>query len=150
MSVPEKIKSFLENHKLVFKQFEHEPTPTSELAAKVRGVPLSQGAKAMVLRSEGKFFMCVLQASRKIDLKKLKGVVLSKSVSFASADEVFKVTGCIPGGVPPFGNLFNIPVYVDKGLIENVVMDFNAGLQTVSMEMKVADWVKAVNPLIVR
>ena len=52
--------------------FEHEPTPTSELAAKVRGVDLATGAKAMVLRSKGTFFMCVLRASDKIDMKKLK------------------------------------------------------------------------------
>ncbi|MDO8628655.1 MAG: YbaK/EbsC family protein, partial [Nanoarchaeota archaeon] len=137
------------SHNIVFKFFEHEPTPTSELAAKVRGVPLSQGAKAMVLRSEGNFFMGVLQASKKIDMKKLKGVVLSKSVSFASADEVVKVTGCVPGGVPPFGNLFAIPVYVDKGLLDNTIMDFNAGLQTCSMEMQVVDWLRVVQPKVV-
>ncbi|MDO8556758.1 MAG: YbaK/EbsC family protein [Nanoarchaeota archaeon] len=149
MDVVQNIKDFLQSKQLNFRCFEHEPTPTSEISAQVRGTPLSQGAKAMVLRSKGKFLMAVLQASKKIDLKKLRGIIATDSLSFASPDEVLLVTGCKVGGVPPFGNLFNIPVYLDKGMLENAVMDFNAGLQTVSMEMQVQDFVVAVQPIVV-
>ena len=146
MSVPDRIKQLLDSHKIAYKYFEHEPTPTSEIASKVRGVPLDQGAKAMVLRSEGKFFMVVLQAHRKIDFSKIKKILSTKSVSFATHEEVQQVTGCLPGGVPPFGNLFNIPVYADKGITEIDTINFNAGLQTVSIQMNVKDWLKAVQP----
>ena len=146
MSVPDRIKQLLDSHKIAYKYFEHEPTPTSEIASKVRGVPLDQGAKAMVLRSEGKFFMVVLQAHRKIDFSKMKNILSTKSVSFATHEEVQQVTGCLPGGVPPFGNLFNIPVYADKGITEINTINFNAGLQTVSIQMNVKDWLKAVQP----
>ena len=146
MSVPDRIKQLLDSHKIAYKYFEHEPTPTSEIASKVRGVPLDQGAKAMVLRSEGKFFMVVLQAHRKIDFSKMKNILSTKSVSFATHEEVQQVTGCLPGGVPPFGNLFNIPVYADKGITEIDTINLNAGLQTVSIQMNVKDWLKAVQP----
>ena len=76
------------------------------------------------MRSKGKFFMAVLQASKKIDLKKLRGVVAADSLSFASPDEVLQATHCKVGGVPPFGNLFGLTVYLDKGMLENEVMDF--------------------------
>lgn len=109
---------------------------------------MESGAKAMVLRSEGRFVMAVLQASKKIDFSKMKKILKSKSVSFATHDEVKQVTGCIPGGVPPFGNLFNIPVYADNGLTEIKTMNFNAGLQTVSIQMNVKDWFNVVNPTI--
>ncbi|MEK6812958.1 MAG: YbaK/EbsC family protein, partial [Nanoarchaeota archaeon] len=138
---------FLDHHKITYQYFEHEPTPTSEIAAKLRGVALETGAKAMIIRSEGKFFMLVLPAHKKIDFGKVKTMLNSKSVSFATAEEVQKVTQCIPGGVPPFGNLFGIPVYMDRELLENTVINFNAGLQTVSIEMKVQDWLKIVNPI---
>ena len=91
--------------------------------------------------------MLVLPAHKKIDFGKVKTMLNSKSVSFATAEEVQKVTQCIPGGVPPFGNLFGIPVYMDRELLENTVINFNAGLQTVSIEMKVQDWLKIVNPI---
>ncbi len=148
MSVPDKIRQLLEQNNIPYKYFEHEPTPTSEIASKIRGVSMESGAKAMVLRSEGKFVMAVLQASKKIDFSKMKKILKSKSVSFATHDEVKQVTGCIPGGVPPFGNLFNIPVYADKGLTEIETMNFNAGLQTVSIQMKANDWVRLVKPMI--
>lgn len=148
MNVVEKVKSFLKDHNIEFKYFKHEPTPTSEIASKVRGVPLSSGAKAMILKYKGKFCMCVLRADTKINFKSMKNILGASSVNFATADEVKKVTNCIPGGVPPFGNLFNIPVYCDKRLLENETINFNAGTQTQSISMKAEDWQKAVNPIV--
>jgi len=148
MNVPNEIKKLLDSHNIKYKSWEHEPTPTSELAAKVRGVPLSQGAKALVFRSKGVFFMAVIRADLKVDFNKLKKLVGVKKLSMASAEEVSGVTHCIPGGVPPFGNLFDIPVYLDSALTKNDTMDFNCGLQTCSIEMKVSDYVKTVKPIV--
>ena len=146
MDVTSKIKNLLDKNKIKYKFFEHEPTPTSEIAAKVRGVDLKQGAKAMLLRSEGKFYMFVLSGVDKIDFKKVRTILESKSVSFASSEEVKEITNCVPGGVPPFGNLFNVIVYVDKNLLKNERIDFIAGKQTVSMEMSSKDYLKVVKP----
>lgn len=146
MDVTSEIRKLLDKKKFQYKFMEHEPTPTSEIAAKVRGVDLKQGAKAMLLRSEGKFYMFVLSGVDKIDFKKIKRLLKSKSVSFANPEEVLKVTNCEVGGVPPFGNLFNVPVYIDKNLLDNKKIDFNAGKQTVSIEMNLNDYIKVVKP----
>ena len=82
----------------------------------------------------------------KIDFKKVRKLLKTKSVSFANSEEVLKVTNCEVGGVPPFGNLFKIPVYIDKNLLENKKIDFNAGKQTVSIEMNLNDYIKIVKP----
>ena len=148
MNVVDSIKELLEKNKVNYKYFEHEPTPTSEIAAKVRGVDLATGAKAMILRFNGNFCMCVLRATEKIDFKKMKKILDTGSVSFATAEEVKTVTNCIPGGVPPFGNLFKIPVYADKQIFDNEIINFNAGTQTQSIQMKAEDWKKVVNPII--
>ena len=50
------------------------------------------------------------------------------------------------GRVFPTRNLFGIPVYLDRGMLAEEIMDFNAGQQTVSMEMKVADYLRVVHP----
>lgn len=152
----EKIKKLLDKNKVDYKVLEHEPTPTSMDAARVRenltGMPaeecLKRGAKAMILRSEGKFYQFILSASKKIDMNKAKKVLGTQSLSFANPEEVQKATDCVPGSVPPFGNLFNIPVYVDKSFLENEDIDFNAGEQTVSIFMKRDDWIKAVKPIV--
>ena len=80
--------------------------------------------------------------------EKLAKIVNTKKLRLASSQEVFKATGCKVGSVHPFGNLHNIPTYLDKSVLENDVVNFNAGLHTVSIHMKVKDMVKIINPLI--
>ncbi len=92
--------------------------------------------------------MCVLSGDRKIDLEKIRAIIGEKSLSFATADEVLKVTHCKIGSVPPFGNLFGIQVYLDRSLFRNENIAFNAGLSTVSIVMKLEDYIKRVKPVI--
>ena len=56
-------------------------------------------------------------------------------------------TGCVNGAVPPFGSLFGAHTYLDKSLIEQGdTMNFNAGLRTHSINMKVEDYLNVENP----
>ena len=152
--ITQKIIDLLKSKNLPFEMFEHEPTPTSATAAQVRAQRtgetaeevLSRGAKAMVMRSKDQYFQMVLSSNTKINYKKAKQVLGVKRVSLATAEQVLQVTGCQVGGVPPFGNLFGLKVYLDKRVTQNEIMDFNAGVQTVSMEMKVKDYITAVQP----
>ncbi len=81
-------------------------------------------------------------------LDKVKQVLQTESAVLATPEEVQKITDCVPGSVPPFGNLFNIPVFVDPSLLANELIDFNAGETTVSILMKKEDWLKVVQPKI--
>ncbi len=148
MDVTEKIKEFLDSKNIKYKVMEHEPTPTSEIAAKVRGTSLDQAAKALVFRSEGKFLMCVVPGNSKVEFKKVKHIIKSDSLSLADRHEVEEITETLPGGVPPFGNLFDIPIYLDKKLFDNQEIVFNAGKQTVSIMMKLDDYIHAVRPIV--
>lgn len=127
----------------------HAPVTTSEEAAKVRGrgveEGLKRGAKAMILRSEGKFYQFVLPGHLKLDFKKAKQVLNTKSLSLASKEEVQKITDCVPGSVPPFGNLWNIPVIADMRMNDSI--DFNAGLHETSITMSLENWKEVVNPV---
>ncbi|PIN74511.1 hypothetical protein COV18_06435 [Candidatus Woesearchaeota archaeon CG10_big_fil_rev_8_21_14_0_10_37_12] len=147
----EQICALLDKQNIQYEVMEHEPVRTSEEAAIARGrTPeegLKRGAKAMILRSEGKFYQFIIPAHKRIDLKKVKLLLQKKSLSFATGDEVVQVTDCLPGSVPPFGNLWNIPVFADSGLNEE--LDFNAGLREKSITMKRVDWEKIVQPRIV-
>lgn len=142
-----KIKEFLDGKNIEYEEFIHEPVFTSEQASKVRGVDLKTGAKAMIVRSKGKFYMFVLSAVKKIDWKRVKDIIGDKG-SLATPEEVEKITDCVIGCVPPFGNLFDIPLYVDRSLQEVVIINFSAGLHTHSMRMKSKDYLKAVEPVI--
>ena len=150
-----KIIELLESGGYWFETFEHEPVRTSEEAGKVRtGYSLAQGAKAMIVRVKksaiDKFFtMLVLPGDRRFDFAKVKRLFEARDIRFATEEEVIKLTGgVLPGGVPPFGNLFDLPVVADPLLFENEKIVFNAGDRCFSVAMKSADYQKIVGPRI--
>jgi Ala-tRNA(Pro) deacylase len=132
-----------------FAVVEHAPVRTSEEAAEVRGTPLAQGAKALVLEAGGGFVMAVISASRRVDFAKLKAHLGTRKPRFATAEEVRAVTGCEPGGVPPFGGLFGLRVVMDPSLAALERIDFNAGERTRSVDMACADYVRIAGPELV-
>jgi aspartyl-tRNA synthetase len=144
----EKISSLLEENKFNYEKFEHESVFTSEEAARVRGTKIEQGAKALVLVADKKPIMLVVSAATKVDTKKFKTEFKVKDLRMATADEVKKITGLTIGSIPPFGNLFSLPVYVDKKLGENEAIVFNAGMHERSIKMKYTDFIKAVKPVL--
>ena len=148
MSAFEKLKSFLDENKVSYEYKEHEEVRTSEEAAKARGEDIKIGAKAMILKCDDKFIMLVLSAAKKIDSKRVKEILNVKSLRFATPEEVEHLTGCVPGGVPPFANIFGIDLIVDKTIQMNEFMAFNAGERTKSLKLKTADYLRLLKPRI--
>ncbi len=150
--VVKKIEDILNERGVWFERFEHEAVRTSEEAAAVRkGYTLAQGAKALVVRvknEKGKqFVMIVVPGNRRFDTKKAKTVLGAKDVRFASPQEVAELTsGVVPGGVPPFGNLFGLDVYADESVVRNEKIIFNAGDKRVSIGMYATDYKEIVAP----
>ncbi|KKU83525.1 MAG: Aspartyl-tRNA synthetase [Microgenomates group bacterium GW2011_GWA2_47_8] len=138
----------LEAGKAQYHMFEHEPVRTSEDAARVRNTPLHKGAKALVLYGDKKPLMVVLPADCKLDMKLMKDTYGIRDLRMATPDEVQQVTGVTIGAVPPFGNLFDIPVYMDRGMRDNEEIFFNAGLHTKSISMRETDFESVVKPII--
>lgn len=146
-STVEKIKNLLTENSIDYETFEHEPVRTSEEAAKIRpGYSLDQGAKALVVKSGGDFRMFVMPANLRMSSSKVKKNLGIKEVRFATPEEVSEITnGVQVGGIPPFGNLFNIPVIVDPKLFLNERIVFNAGDRSFSIGMSSKDYRKVVN-----
>ncbi len=140
---------------MAYETFEHEPVRTSEEAAKIRiGYSLKQGAKTVILRVKGggkKYFaMIVLPGDKRFNNQKVKKFFDAKDIRFATEKEVIGVTnGVLPGGVPPFGQLFGLKVVVDPGLLRNERIIFNAGDKRFSIAMKSKDYLSLVKPEVV-
>ncbi len=134
---------------VVFTVLRHEPVFTSEQAATVRGVPLSSGAKALILKAGGGFVMAVVPADRKLDSKKARAALGVKELRFATREEVEQLTTLQPGSIPPFGSLFNVKTYCDPALAESVNMNFNAGDHAISIQMSYLAYLTVENPVLV-
>lgn len=170
MTVFEQIKTFLDTSGVQYDLKEHPAVYTSPEAAAARGCELKQGAKALVChvkmptptlspsyregeKKEGEgrrfYILAVIAADRQADLSKLRDHLSARKIALCTSEEVLKQTGCTVGSVPPFGNLLNLPTYVDPSLGENEIIAFNPGSHTHSILMKYADYARIVQPEVV-
>lgn len=150
MPVFDQIKSMLDTHGVRYDLREHPPVYTSPDAAAARGCELRQGAKSLVLHvDKERYILAVISAVKQADFEKLKQHLGAKKVRLCTPDEALKVTGCTVGSVPPFGNLLNLPTYVDPSLGENEIIAFNPGSHTHSILMRYEDYVRLVKPEVV-
>lgn len=144
----QKLLSFLDEKVITYRHLEHEETLTSEDSARVRGTKLEQGAKALIMFADSKPILVVLPASKKLHNSLFKSQFEVKDLRLATPEEVLKISGVPIGAVPPFGNLFNVVTYVDKGLLDNQEIAFNAGSRTYSVIMNSSDYLQSINPKI--
>ena len=151
--IVEQIEELLRANNFWYERLHHEPVQTSEEAAKVRPeYSLKQGTKSLIVKAkrpgeEKRFIMVIVPGDKKFDRKKLKSQTGYDDARFATPEEVGELTGGIlPGGVPPFGNLFNLPVFADKMVFDNEKIIFNAGDRRVSIAMLTKDYRELVKP----
>jgi Ala-tRNA(Pro) deacylase len=139
-----RILAHLDSSRIPYEKLEHEPVTTSEAAAGARATRIEQGAKALIVKAEeGQYHHLIISAALRVDNNKLRKIIGTKRIRFATADEVWQLTGCRPGAVPPFGNLFGLPVLMDDALLAEDSVYFNCGSHTVSLRMTREDLVKA-------
>ncbi|MDN3505040.1 MAG: aspartate--tRNA(Asn) ligase [Rhabdochlamydiaceae bacterium] len=130
-----------------FDHKEHEQTPTSEDSARVRGIELSQGVKAIIVRGKKskKNFQINIPGDERIDMKAVAKIIGEKC-EFEDPKVIEERFGLVIGSIPPFGNLLNLETYFDEVLTTQPKVAFNCGLLTESVIMKGEDLVAVVQP----
>src|SRR3989338_6843269 len=145
------LRGFLNKNSVKHEIFSHEPVITSEEATAIIGVPVEQGAKAIVVRDSGKyFFLAVLPGNKKINLEKL-GQNISDAkppLRLASHQEVLQRTSCEIGSVHPFGSLFELETSCDHALMKNEIIYFNPGVHEKTIKIRCEDYVKLAAPVV--
>jgi Ala-tRNA(Pro) deacylase len=137
----DRIRAHLEEHGVHYRHVSHEPTPTSQDAARARGEPLEIGGKALLIRAAEDYHLFVLSAALRLDSTAVRRALGAKRTRFATADELLEITGLVPGSLPPFGEpILPLPLYVDRSILANERIAFNAGSLTDSIIMDVADY----------
>ncbi|QQR93594.1 hypothetical protein IPJ91_00340 [bacterium] len=160
MSAYHQIKTLLEKHRIDHQEVYHESVRTSEEAASIRslygtGLTIKNGMKSLLVRlvlkdKTSQVIMIVVPGSKKMNANAVKKFFNAKEIKFLSHEEVFDVTsGVEVGGVPPFGNIFDLPTYFDAEVLENEKIVFNAGDKCVSIIMDSKDWYEVVKPIVI-
>ncbi|MCK4654514.1 MAG: YbaK/EbsC family protein [Candidatus Cloacimonetes bacterium] len=146
-----KLKDFLNSHKVKYMTIKHSTAYTTQEIAASAHIPGKEMAKTVIIKVDGKMAMAVLPASNKIDFALLKKSIGAKDIQLASEQEFeYTFPQCDVGAMPPFGNLYDMEVYVAESLTEDEEITFNAGSHSELMKVAYKDFERLVNPKIVK
>ena len=144
-----KLKDFLDNHKVKYVSITHSTAYTSSEIAASAHVKGKNLAKTVIVKLDGKLTMAVLPCNHQVNLERLRVASLSGSADLApEADFARQFPGCEEGAMPPFGNLYGMPVYVDTSLTEDVEIAFNACTHTELIQLAFKDFQRLVKPIV--
>lgn len=134
---------FLDNNGVNYHCYNHPPAVTASEVAQSAHVPGRHMAKTVIVDVDGTLAMAVLPANQYLDPEKLRLALHANRVELAD-EEDFKdcFPLCEPGGEPPFGNLYNMNVYVDDTLLSEDWLAFNAGTHTEVIKMGMGDFLR--------
>ncbi|MEW6231577.1 MAG: YbaK/EbsC family protein [Chloroflexota bacterium] len=149
MNCKERLEKYLRDNGVSFQTMLHPTAYTAQEVAAAQHIPGKQVAKVVMAKADDRMVMLVLPAPSRIDFDKLKGLLEVKDVRLAKEEEFGDIfPDCNLGAMPPFGNLYDIPVYVDTSLTEDLEIVFQAGTHRDTMKIRYADYARLVNPKI--
>jgi len=147
MTLEEKIIATLDEKKISYEVFEHQPVYTNPAMAEALGVGEAETVKSLVLMTkEGNLIVLVLPGNKKVDWKQAAAAAKTKKVTFAKPEDVSQAVGCEVGCVPPFGHMTALPIYMDPDLTKKKFVYFNPGVHDKSFKIKAWDLKKLCNP----
>jgi len=146
-----KLRDFLDSHSVKYLVISHSLAYTAQGVAALAHVSGKKLAKTVIVKIDGVLAMAVIPASAHVDLDRVKSLTGGQNVELASEKE-FKdaFPDCETGAMPPFGNLYDMPVYADASLAQHEEITFSAGTHRELVRMQWADMVRLVNPTVDR
>ena len=144
-----RLRKFLDDSGIKYIVISHSLAYTAQGIAALVHIPGNELAKTVVVKIDGQFAMAVLPASRQVDLRLLKIGADAHNVELASElDFKSKFPDCETGAMPPFGNLYEMHVYVDEALSRDPEIVFNAGSHLELIRLAWNDFERLVHPKI--
>ena len=151
MPILRKLKDLLDGARVEYEIHNHPLAYTAQEIASQQHFSGKEMAKVVMLEVDGRLLMGVIPGSRIINLNTAKTSLGAKAVRLASEAEFnSQFPECEIGAMPPFGNLFGVPVVVDPALAKDEHIYFNAGNHVQTVRITYRDFVQLVRPQIAR
>lgn len=94
-----------------------EGTKTAADAAAAIGVQVGQIVKSLIFAVDGEIVLAYVSGSNQLDEKRLAAAAGGAKCARVDADAVREATGFPIGGVPPFGHVTHLRVFIDPDLL---------------------------------
>lgn len=148
MTPSAEVEQYLQTQDIPYLMRHHAPAMTARQLAELEKIDPHEVAKVVIMRDQKQYYMLVLPADYKLDLKQARGMIHSRNAWIASEQDLQQLfPKCELGAMPPLGELYNMQVYAEAALSEDQEIEFNAGSHEDAVRMRFADWKKMVHPM---
>jgi Ala-tRNA(Pro) deacylase len=150
MALLARLRVFLDENRAEYTHTTHPHAYTAREVASAEHLPSREVAKTVVVFGDKKYHMLVVPASRLVDFQEVRftlGLTHARLATEAEVGELFP--DCELGAMPPMGNLYGMPVYLDSSLAEEDMIAFNAGTHRDVVHMHTGDYRALVHPMVI-
>lgn len=138
----------MKENKVGYEILHHPEAVTAQRIAQAEHVKGRHHAKVVMVKSGEQHLMTVVPADHQIDLEKVAKAI-GQAVSLDTEQEFKSLfPDCAVGAMPPFGNLYGVPTYVDKRLSQEEYIVFEAGTHTDAVKLNYRGYEKIVKPIV--
>jgi Ala-tRNA(Pro) deacylase len=142
-----KMRELLDREHVRYVTIQHSPAYTAQAVGASAHLPADEVAKTVMIEVDGRMAMAVLPASFQVEFDALKKALGTRDVRLLHEND-FKdrFPDCEPGAMPPFGNLYGMPVFMSETLARQEYIAFSAGTHREVVIIPYADYERLVGP----
>lgn len=127
MAIANQIERYLNRNQFQYDVILHSHSRFSMETAESAHVPGDQLAKAVILKDHDNYAMAILPSTHRLDLGRLRKQC-HRDFGLATEDELGSLfQDCEPGAVPPVGQPYDLPMYLDEELDQADDIYFESG-----------------------
>jgi Ala-tRNA(Pro) deacylase len=145
----DRLENYLRENQVPFEEQHHPRAVSAQEVAASEHIPGRMLAKTVMVLADGEMVMLALPAPYQVNLE-MAAAALGVDEARLAEEEEFKDTfaDCEVGAMPPFGNLYGVPVYVERTLAEDETIVFRSGSHTQTMSVSYSDFERLVEPTV--
>ena len=138
-----------------YRLIDHAPEGQTDLVSAMRGHPVAQAAKCIVLivklgKKTTRFVLAVVPGDARVDVSRVRSLFGATYVGFAAADVAERLAGSVAGTVLPFAFHPDLALVVDPSLLGPDEIFFNAARLDRSLALRTSDYVALASPRLER
>ena len=149
MGIAASIVELLKRERIPYTWFQHKVSYTAQEEAAVSHVQGHAWAKVVICMADEQAVEAVLPAHYKVDLEQLRALAGVTTLRLATEAELARLYPDLEvGAMPPFGAMWGHRVFVERCLVGEPEMVFNAGTHTDAIRMHYWDFAELAKPYV--
>jgi Ala-tRNA(Pro) deacylase len=147
--ISERLENYLDLNRIHYTHSIHPLAFRAQEVARAELMPTHHMTKTVIYHGEQGFGMALVPADSIVDMQELRVILGQHHMRLATEVEISRLFPEYElGAMPPFGNLYGMPVYVDASIARQETIAFNAGTHRDVVHMYYGDFKHLVHPVV--